>query len=48
MYVDTSQSKKRYEGYAVISGDSIEAAVDDVINESIEFEGIGRLFYRED
>ncbi len=48
MYVDTSPSKKRYEGYAIISGDSIEVAVDDLVNESIEFEGTDRLFYRED
>ena len=48
LYVDTSPSKKRYEGYAIISSDSIEVAVDDVINESIEFEGTDKLFYRED
>ena len=48
LYVDTSPSKKRYEGYAIISSDSIEVAVDDVINESLEFEGTDRLFYRED
>jgi hypothetical protein len=48
LYIDNGLSKKRYEGYAVISSDSIETAVDDVINESIEFEGTGKLFYRED
>lgn len=48
LYVDNSPSKKRYEGYALISSDSLETAVDDVINESIEFEGVGNLFYRED
>lgn len=48
LFVDNTTSKKRYEGYAVISSDSIETAVDDIINETIEFEGIGRLYYRED
>ncbi|MEA1961280.1 MAG: hypothetical protein U9N81_08440 [Bacillota bacterium] len=48
LYVDNTASQKRYEGYVVISSDSIETAVDDIINESIEFEGTGRLYYRED
>ena len=48
LYVDNTSSKRRYEGYAVISSDNIEAAVDDVINETIEFEGTGNLYYRED
>ena len=48
LYVDNTASKKRYEGYAVISSDGIETAVDDIVNESIEFEGNGRLYYRED
>ncbi|NTW70679.1 MAG: hypothetical protein HGA49_00340 [Eubacteriaceae bacterium] len=48
LYLDASTNKKRYEGYGVISGDSIELSVDDVINESIEFEGSGKLYYRED
>lgn len=48
LYVDKTASPKRYEGYAVVSSDSIETAVDDIVNESIEFEGTGRLYYRED
>jgi len=48
LYLDTGASKKRYEGYALIASDSIELAADDVINESIEFEGSGNLYYRED
>ena len=46
-YLDTGANRKRYEGYAVISGDSIELSVDDVVNESIEYEGSGKLYYRE-
>jgi hypothetical protein len=48
LFVDNTASKKRYEGYAVISSDSIETAADDIINEAIEFEGTGRLYYREE
>jgi hypothetical protein len=48
LYLDTGANKKRYEGYAIILGDSIELSVDDVVNESIEFEGNGKLYYRED
>lgn len=48
LYLDTGTNKNRYEGYAVIAGDSIELAADDVVNESIEFEGSGNLYYRED
>ncbi|MBS4021707.1 MAG: hypothetical protein KGZ79_04715 [Dethiobacter sp.] len=48
LYLDTGTNKKRYEGYGIISGDSIELSVDDIVNESIEFQGSGKLYYRED
>ena len=48
LYLDTGTNKKRYEGYGLISGDSIELSADDVVNENIEFEGTGKLYYRED
>ena len=48
MYLDTGANKKRYEGYALLSSDSIEVSVDDVVSESIEFEGSEKLYYRED
>lgn len=48
LYVDNGVNKKRYEGFAVISSDSVEAPADDIINESIEFEGTEKLYYRED
>jgi hypothetical protein len=48
LYLDAGPGKKRYEGYAVIASDSIELAADDVVNEGIEFEGSGNLYYRED
>jgi hypothetical protein len=28
--------------------DSIELSVDDIVNESLEFQGCGKLYYRED
>jgi hypothetical protein len=48
LYLDTGTNRKRYEGYGLISGDSIELSADDVVNENIEFEGTGKLYYRED
>lgn len=47
LYVDTTSSKARYEGYGIINSDGVEAAVDDVVNDSIEIQGIGALYYRE-
>lgn len=47
LYIDTTASKARYEGYGIISSDSIETTVDDIINESIEMQGTGKLYYRE-
>ena len=37
----------RYEGYAVISGDGISTAVDELIQETVEFTGDGPICYRE-
>ena len=47
LYIDTTGSKARYEGYGIINSDSVEAPVDDVVNESIEIQGVGALYYRE-
>ena len=47
LYVDTTSSRARYEGYGIISSDNVEAAVDDVVNDSIEIQGVGALYYRE-
>ncbi len=48
LYVDNTSYHTRYEGYAYISSDSVETAVDDVVSESVEFEGNGRLYFRGD
>ncbi|HEY9059344.1 MULTISPECIES: hypothetical protein [Pseudobacteroides] len=47
LYIDTTASKTRYEGYGIISSDGIETAADDVVNDSIEIQGVGPLYYRE-
>lgn len=41
MYTDATASKRRYEGFGIISSDSIETAVDDIVNEAIEIQGTG-------
>lgn len=47
LYTDAGTAKNRYEGYALITSDGIETAVDALIQETIEFTGAGALYYRE-
>lgn len=47
LYTDATASKQRYEGFGIISSDSLETAVDDIVNETIEIQGTGPLYYRE-
>lgn len=47
LYTDDSANLYRYEGFAKITNSSIEDPVDGIINESIEFTGDGKLYYRE-
>ena len=47
MYTDARASKQRYEGSSIINSDSIETAVDDIVNETIELQCTGPLYYRE-
>jgi hypothetical protein len=47
LYVDSGASLRRYEGYILNSGSSINAANDDVVKQSVSFEGSGELYYRE-
>ena len=46
LYVDASDTLARYEAYAYISGDGIEDAADNIVNESIDFQGNGAVYYR--
>lgn len=47
LYADATASKQRYEGFGIISSDGIETAVVGIVNETIELQGIGQLYYRE-
>lgn len=46
LYVDKT-SNKRYEGYFRITTQSVETAVDSLIEESLDFQLTGELYYRE-
>lgn len=46
LYVD-STSDKRYEGYTYLKKCSVDVPVDDIVKESIDFEGDGRLCYHD-
>ncbi len=46
LFVDAGAAKQCLEGFAIISGDSIEAPVDGIVNESIDFQGTGPLYLR--
>jgi len=47
LYVDSGASLRRYEMFGHIKKNSISVPVNEVIKESIEFQGDGKLFYRE-
>lgn len=46
LYADSVTSMARYECFAIISGDGIETPVDDLVKETIDFQGTGQLYYR--
>jgi len=46
LFVDSGASHRCLEGFAIITSEGIEAAVDDVVKEKIEFEGVGPLYAR--
>lgn len=46
LFVDSGASQKCLEGFAIINGEGIEAAVDELVKESIDFEGVGPLYFR--
>jgi hypothetical protein len=46
LYVDVGAAKIRFEGYVLFNSDGIEANVSEIVQESIEFEGNGKLYYR--
>lgn len=46
LFVD-DVTKKRYEGYIIIKKNSIDEPVDNVVKESLDLEGTGKLYYHE-
>jgi len=45
-YVDVGANAFRYEGHGIVSSNAVEVAVDDIVNESVEIQGNGGLYYR--
>lgn len=46
LFTDAGASQKCVEGFAIINGDGIESAVDQLVQESIDFTGVGALYIR--
>lgn len=46
LYVD-STTNERYEGYILLKKNSIQEKVDDVVSESVDFQGTGQLYYHD-
>lgn len=46
LYADSASTMARYEGFAVITADGIEDAVDGIITETLDFTGNGSLYFR--
>ncbi len=46
LFVDSGASQKCLEGFALINSEGIEAAVDQLVQESIDFQGVGPLYPR--
>ena len=46
-YIDAGASKTRFEGFALITGDSLDSPNDGIVQEGIDIQGTGPLYYRE-
>jgi len=46
LFIDSGASQKCLEGFALINSEGIEIAVDSLVEESIDFEGVGSLYFR--
>lgn len=46
LYIDSGASQRCLEGFAIITSEGIEAKVDDVVQDKIDFEGVGQLYVR--
>ena len=43
LFTDAGAAQDGMEGYAIVTSDSVEAPVDDVVEEAIDFQGVGPL-----
>lgn len=46
LFTDAGASQRCVEGFAIINGDGIESATDQLVQESIDFTGVGPLYIR--
>ncbi|HUM44876.1 MAG TPA: hypothetical protein PKI14_18175, partial [Fervidobacterium sp.] len=46
LFVDAGASQRCVEGFAIINGDGIESATDQLVQESIDYTGVGPLYIR--
>ena len=46
LFVDSGPSQNCLEGFAIVNGDGIEAPVDGLVQETVEFTGTGSLYVR--
>lgn len=46
LYVDSGANKYRYEGYAKVNTNGIETPTDDLVTETLDFQGAGEIYYR--
>lgn len=46
LFVDSGASQKCLEGFALINSEGIETAVDSLVQETIDFQGVGPLYFR--
>jgi predicted secreted protein len=46
LFVDSGASQKCFEGFAIINSEGIESAVDELVTDKIDFEGVGPIYTR--
>lgn len=46
LFVDSGASQKCLEGFALINSEGIETAVDSLVQETVDFQGVGPLYFR--
>jgi len=46
LFIDSGASQKCLEGFALINAEGVETAVDSLVQESIDFQGVGPLYFR--